>query len=580
MLKVQSHGEMNLLDCLRSSGILLESPCNGKGICGKCKVKILSGAVSALTEQEKRYLTREEIAGGIRLACLTIPQGEVELDEQGLLQEKPNNVLGGEAVNVELNPLLTVEQIDVTKPTLENGYSLSQAMGDALLQEAAPPLALLEKLPGLMQEQHLWKVAYAGKTIDITKQPEVYGLAVDIGTTTVAVSLIELSTGAVRAEEGFVNPQKAFGLDVLSRIHYDMEHTNGVLELRRVIVERLQKAAEEMVKRANVALDAIYEVVVGANATMLHALLGIPLKNLGTAPYSSVFTQPLTVLAKELGFSLHDQTRLYCIPSVSTFIGGDIVSGVLASQLDRAEDTALLVDIGTNGEIVLSQKGRMYSCSCAAGPALEGMNISCGMRAEPGAVEHVTLGDEGVQLQTISNLPPVGLCGSGLLEAISQVVEKGIVGKTGRIASESALVNTDEEGKRRVVLDGERNIYLTQSDIRQVQFCKGAILSGILTLMQRLGLEDREIDRVIVAGQFGKHLNPESLTGAGLIPASLKERISYIGNSSMMGAHLCLLNQNERRRAEEVAKNIEYIELSVSPGYEKLFTKCLQFGGR
>ena len=577
MLKVQSHGEMNLLDCLRSSGILLESPCNGKGICGKCKVKILNGAVSALTEQEKRYLTREEIAGGIRLACLTIPQGEVELNEQGLLQEKPNNVLGGEAVHVELNPLLTVEQVDVTKPTLENGYSLSRAMGDTLLREAAPPLSLLEKLPGLAQEKHLWKVSYAGKNIDLVKQPERYGLAVDIGTTTVAVSLIDLATGDVRAEEGFVNPQKAFGLDVLSRIHYDMEHTNGVLELRRIIVERLQKAAEEMVKRANVALDAIYEVVVGANATMLHALLGIPLKSLGTAPYSSLFTRPVTVLAKELGFALHDQTRLYCIPSVSTFIGGDIVSGVLASQLDRAEDTVLLVDIGTNGEIVLSQKGRMYSCSCAAGPALEGMNISCGMRAEPGAVEHVTLGDEGVQLKTISNLPPVGLCGSGLLEAISQVVEKGIVGKTGRIVAESAFVDTDEDGKRRVVLDRERSIYLTQSDIRQVQFCKGAILSGILTLMQRLGLEEREIDRVIVAGQFGKHLNPESLTGAGLIPASLKERISYIGNSSMMGAHLCLLNQNERRRAEEVAKNIEYIELSVSPGYEKLFTKCLQF---
>ena len=371
MLKVQSHGEMNLLDCLRSSGILLESPCNGKGICGKCKVKILNGAVSALTEQEKRYLTREEIAGGIRLACLTIPQGEVELNEQGLLQEKPNNVLGGEAVHVELNPLLTVEQVDVTKPTLENGYSLSRAMGDTLLREAAPPLSLLEKLPGLAQEKHLWKVSYAGKNIDLVKQPERYGLAVDIGTTTVAVSLIDLATGDVRAEEGFVNPQKAFGLDVLSRIHYDMEHTNGVLELRRIIVERLQKAAEEMVKRANVALDAIYEVVVGANATMLHALLGIPLKSLGTAPYSSVFTQPVTVLAKELGFALHDQTRLYCIPSVSTFIGGDIVSGVLASQLDRAEDTVLLVDIGTNGEIVLSQKGRMYSCSCAAGAKLD-----------------------------------------------------------------------------------------------------------------------------------------------------------------------------------------------------------------
>ena len=514
MLKVQSHGEMNLLDCLRSSGILLESPCNGKGICGKCKVKILNGAVSALTEQEKRYLTREEIAGGIRLACLTIPQGEVELNEQGLLQEKPNNVLGGEAVHVELNPLLTVEQVDVTKTDVGKWLTpyLGQ-WGDTLLREAAPPLSLLEKVARSCTGKTLVEGFLCRKNIDLVKQPERYGLAVDIGTTTVAVSLIDLATGDVRAEEGFVNPQKAFGLDVLSRIHYDMEHTNGVLDLRRVIVERLQKAAEEMVKRANVALDAIYEVVVGANATMLHALLGIPLKSLGTAPYSSVFTQPVTVLAKELGFALHDQTRLYCIPSVSTFIGGDIVSGVLASQLDRAEDTVLLVDIGTNGEIVLSQKGRMYSCSCAAGPALEGMNISCGMRAEPGAVEHVTLGDGGVQLKTISNLPPVGLCGSGLLEAISQVVEKGIVGKTGRIVAESAFVDTDEDGKRRVVLDRERSIYLTQSDIRQVQFCKGAILSGILTLMQRLGLKEREIDRVIVAGQFGKHLNPESLTG-------------------------------------------------------------------
>ena len=238
MLKVQSHGEMNLLDCLRSSGILLESPCNGKGICGKCKVKILNGAVSALTEQEKRYLTREEIAGGIRLVCLTIPQGEVELNEQGLLQEKPNNVLGGEAVHVELNPLLTVEQVDVTKPTLENGYSLSRAMGDTLLREAAPPLSLLEKLPGLAQEKHLWKVSYAGKNIDLVKQPERYGLAVDIGTTTVAVSLIDLATGDVRAEEGFVNPQKAFGLDVLSRIHYDKEHTKRVLDLPRVNEDR------------------------------------------------------------------------------------------------------------------------------------------------------------------------------------------------------------------------------------------------------------------------------------------------------------------------------------------------------
>lgn len=580
MLKVQSHGDANLLECLRLSGILLESPCNGKGICGKCKVKILSGRLSALSEQEKKHLTPEEINQGIRLACLAIPQGEVKLDEQGLLQEKPNNVLGGAAVAVDLDPILKIEQIEIVKPTLENGYSLCQTIGDIFSEESNPPISLLKKLPCMSKEERLWKVSYNGKSIDLRKKKELYGLAVDIGTTTVAVSLMDLSTGMILAEEGFVNPQKAFGLDVLSRIHYDMEQDNGVWELRKVIVQRLQKSAEEMAKKSQIAMDAIYEIVVSANSTMLHALLGVPLKSLGTAPYSSVFAQPITILAKELGFVLNDQTRLYCVPSVSTFIGGDIVSGVLASQLDSAEDTVLLVDIGTNGEIVLSRKGKMYSCSCAAGPALEGMNISCGMRAEPGAVEHVTLCADEVQLQTISNLPPVGICGSGLLETISQAVEKGIVGKTGRIVSESIFTDTDKDGKRRVVLDDKNHIYLTQSDIRQVQFCKGAILSGILTLVKQLELEEEEIDRVIVAGQFGKHLNPESLTGAGLIPSALKDRISYIGNSSMIGAHLCLLNRNERRRAEKIAQNIEYIELSVSSGYEKLFTKCLQFGGK
>lgn len=581
MIRVEPLDQHNILQRLRSSGILLESPCNGKGLCGKCKVKILSGEVSQPTEQEKKILSGEQLRSGIRLACLTVPLGPVEMDPLGLLDEKPNNVLrGGELPDIDFCPSVTAEQVAVTKPDLENGWSLCEGVGDALNPVRNLPLSLVQKLPDLMDWEQLWCVCHDGVPVDLRTDRQVYGLAVDIGTTTVAVSLADLQTGKICAEDGFVNPQKAFGLDVLSRIHYDMEHPNGVLDLQNAIVQRLQQSAQKLSAEAGIPLDSIYEVVVGGNSTMLHCLLGVPLKSLGVAPYSSVFTRPMSVPAAELGLKLNKETRVYCIPSVSTYIGGDIVSGVLASRIDEATDTVLFVDIGTNGEIVLSRKGRMYSCSCAAGPALEGMNISCGMRAEPGAVEHVSLEDGKVTLGIIAKEAPRGLCGSGLLEAVSQAVTLGIINKTGRISGNSDFTDTDEEGKRRLVLDREHGIYLTQNDIRQVQFCKGAILSGILTLMQRLELDEKDIDRAIVAGQFGKHLNPDSLTGSELIPSTLGDRIIYIGNSSMVGAQMCLLSQNERLRAERIAGKVEYIELSVSQGYEKLFTRCLQFGGK
>ena len=581
MLKVEPQDEKNILEILRSSGILMESPCNGKGLCGKCKIRILEGDASEVTDQEKKILTAEELQSGIRLACLTVPRGEIRIDAQGLLEEKPNNVLrGGELPDVTFEPVIRLCPVDVEKPTLENGWSLCDALGAPLTEAKNLPLHLLQKLPGLMDADKLWCVYHGDELVDLRRDNQAYGLAVDIGTTTVAVVLMNLNTGKVCAEDGFVNPQKAFGLDVLSRIHYDSETPGGIDNLQKAIVQRIQKSAQTMTKTAGIPIDAIYEVVVGGNSTMLHALLGVPMSSLGVSPYSSVFTRPVTVQAEELGFALNQMARLYCIPSVSTYIGGDIVSGVLASRIDRAEDTVLFVDIGTNGEIVLSRKGNMYSCSCAAGPALEGMNISCGMRAEPGAVEHVVLEDDKVTLGIIGNTAPKGLCGSGLLEAVSQAVGKGIINRAGRVSGNSIFTDLDENGKRRIVLDEKNGIYLTQNDIRQVQFCKGAILSGIITLMDELKLEEQDIDRVIVAGQFGKHLNPESLTGAQLIPSSLGDRISYIGNSSMVGAQLCLINGEERRHAEQIAKNIEYIELSVSSGYEKRFTKCLQFGGK
>lgn len=577
-LTVSPAGDATLLSLLRQDGTLLESPCNGKGLCGKCKVRILSGSVNAPAESERRLLAPDELANGIRLACAAVPLGPITLDPMELLGNRPAAVLGGGNLPpFDFSPEITVKIAVPVFPSLNSVGTLCDAWNGGPDTPYAVPLHLVQKLPSLMGRHSMTAIYRQGRLMDLRDDCCALGAAVDIGTTTVAVSLFDLRSGRKLGEDGFVNPQKAFGLDVLSRIHYDSEHPGGVKDLQAVIVRQLEACIKELITTAGCPADGLYEISVAGNATMLHCLLGVPLASLGRAPYSSVFVQPMAVSARELGFSFSPSTLVYCLPSVSTYIGGDIVAGALAARLDTAEDTVLFIDIGTNGEIILSRGGRMYACSCAAGPALEGMNISCGMRAELGAIDHVSLQNGQASFTVIGGQAPKGICGSGLLEAVSQAVEQGIIGKNGRISLDSPLVETDSQGKRRIILDRGRDIYLTQSDIRQVQLCKGAILSGILTLLQQLSISPEEIDRVLVAGQFGKHLVPESLTGCGIIPASLLQRISYIGNSSMTGAQLCLLSGEERLRARKLAREISYIELSVTPGYEKRFTQCLQF---
>lgn len=578
MLTVRKN-DATILEQLREAGILLESPCNGQGICGKCKIKILHGSVSPVTEQESAFLTESEQKQGVRLACFARPLGPVELDPLHLVEETDGHVLGGgDTPPISHLPAVTAEPASPDLAAPKGGRALCTALPSLLEELETPPLQVLRRLPALLKAPELWAVRYCGYLADLREDNKRYGLAVDIGTTTVAVSLMDLATGQCVGEDGFLNPQKAFGLDVLSRIHYDATCPDGVLAMQDSIAQRLGQSARDLAGAISTGTADIYEVVVSGNATMLHVFLGIPLATLGRAPYSSVFTHSVTVKAADLGLHLNEEAMVYCLPFVSTYIGGDIVAGALAARLDEAADTALLIDIGTNGEMVLCRCGRMHACSCAAGPALEGMNISCGMRAEPGAVERVYLTEDRVELDTIGNIPPRGLCGSGLLEAISQGLRHGVIAKNGRIAQDHPLTETDERGKRRIVLDRAHGLFITQEDVRQVQLCKGAILSGILTLLDRLDLKPEEINRVLVAGQFGRHLNPESLAGAGLIPAALAGRISYLGNTSQTGARMCLLSMPERRRAEALAKGIDYIELSTSPGYERLFTRCLQFG--
>lgn len=416
-----------------------------------------------------------------------------------------------------------------------------------------------------------------------------YGVAVDIGTTTAALDLVRLSDGEVLGCGSMLNAQKKFGQDVLTRITYEYEHPEtGIEELQKAIVDSLNVEIRQLCEKIGIQEKEIREIDIAANCTMMHMLLGVDARSIGRAPYQPVFTKAQILRASEIGLAGGENTILYCLPSVSAYIGADIVAGARVCGLHEEKDRVLFIDIGTNGEIVLASEGHLLSCSCAAGPALEGMNISCGMRASDGAVEDVRITEKGVVLTTIGNTNPEGLCGSGILAAVKELLSHRIVKKTGVFVKKDALPAEDYRysmirlngTKREFVLDDKRNLYITQGDVRQVQLAKGAILSGFTALLKKAGIEMKDLKKVLIAGQFGAHLPAEFLTGVGILPKEVEDRLEYVGNSSKTGAYMTLMSETMKREMEKLADTIEYMELAETEQYERIFTESMIFPGK
>lgn len=518
--RISCHTGENLLKVLSENHIFIENPCNGKGICGKCKIRVVSGRCSEISQAECAFLREEEISRGIRLACLTEVEGDMEIE------------------------LLEKER---THQVLTSGY-----------------LPAFEK--------------------DFLR--DGYGIAVDIGTTTVALALINLTTGEELAQASAINAQKQYGLDVLTRITYEYEHPEeGIRKLQQAIVLSLNEMIQSMCQKAGIEKEQIVEIVVAANCTMTHMLLGIDARSIGKSPYKPVFTEARSVLAKEIGIVGGENTTLYCLPHVSSYIGADIVAGAYVCDLQSRKNNVLFVDIGTNGEIVLSKGGKLFCCSCAAGPALEGMNISSGMRAGEGAVEDISISENGIQLTVIGNTAPEGLCGSGILAAIKELLRIKMIKKTGVFIKKDDLPDNDfrypylrmNGKKREFLLHDAPEIFVTQSDVRQVQLAKGAILSGFQALLKKAGLTIEELDEVLIAGQFGAHLPADSLIGTGILPEGVKEKLTYVGNSSKTGAYMALLSKTVRREMDQLSLNMEYMELAETENYERIFAESMLF---
>lgn len=524
---------------------LMDAPCGGEGCCGKCKIKILQGAVFP-KEAEKEYFSPEEMAAGWRLACLHAVWEDISLELQ------PAEVVSEIISNGYLKEF--VKKPSISKELNEQGNTLLLADTEIIGVEAG----------------------------DTRKR--LFGLAIDIGTTTVVAALIDLQSGREVASMSCLNGQKNFGQDVITRINYAMTHENGTAIQQKSIREDIECLIQQIVAQCgeshSLSATDIYEITVGGNATMIHLLAGIDPASMGVAPYTPGFRGPLVMNAvRDLQLPVSKKCSVYCLPAVSAFVGGDITAGVLACSIHQYTGNVLFIDIGTNGEMVLSKGGKLSACSCAAGPALEGMNISCGMRAANGAIEDVKLygtdSEMFVKLSIIGDEKPKGLCGSGLLSAVAELNRVGIIQKSGRLTDHPLVEKV--AGKKRFIIDPENSIYLTQQDIRQVQLAKGAILSGIQAMVQANEMSFDEIDEVMVAGQFGANLKAESLAGAGLIPYELEEVVTYVGNTSKSGAYLCLMSTAERTAGERIVDEISYIELSSLDGYETLFVKAMEF---
>lgn len=590
MIEVKRGQNKNLLELLLDQKHFVDNPCNGKGLCGKCRVKIISGEVNSLTSTEERILTSEEIESGIRLSCLVVPQEDLKVE---LLKKELNHkvLTSGYVPKFEINTSIKKKVIDIRKSSLDEQTPLE----DQVLLKSGAKSIDYEILKDLIFDEGIYTVVTNNyknnlEIIGLEKgdtTSKLYGISIDIGTTTVVVALIDLNTGDEISNDSMINAQKHFGLDVLTRITYELEHPeDGIRKLQEAMVDSINTMIESVCEKSKVSKQNIYEVAIGANCTMMHMLLGVDATSIGKAPYAPVFVKSKNINARDIGIKVAQFGRIYCLPSVSSYIGADIVAGAYVCELEKSKENILFIDIGTNGEIVLSKGGELLCCSCAAGPALEGMNISSGMRASDGAIEDVVITKSGVKTKVIGDNPPIGVCGSGILAVVRELVLNGLIKKDGAFIKKEKLEESDyrykmiqmKEKKREFILTEEpEKILITQGDVRQVQLAKGAILSGFYALLRKANITMEDLDKVMIAGQFGAHLPADSLIGTGILPKEVKEKLVYVGNSSKTGAYMALMSNEAKSEMDRLAHKMKYLELGATEGYERLFAQCLIF---
>ena len=561
-----------LADAIQKAGIHLRADCIHLGLCGKCLVKISNGHLPPLEEHEESFLLERNLDKSYRLACLFLIKSDLKIDipEESILHEQ-YILKTGIKRPVTLDPPVKKFFIQLPKSTIGEPLSFTELLQKSLKKpNLSVPLEVLKTVRSILKKNHHNKTAVIHKDREIISieagntSNQCYGFAIDLGTTTLVVELIDLNSGKSIDTLASKNSQTQFGADVVSRIGFSISTESNLLTLKNTVLENLNHMITELLLRHNIPSSFVYEIVLSGNTTMNHILLELPLHSLAQTPFNALFTSLPELSAASYGFRIHPHGKLYVVPNIRSFVGGDISAGLIASDLLNKKGNYLFIDLGTNGEIVLKTEKGSVTTSTAAGPAFEGMNISCGMLALPGAIYKIE-NTIPLRTETIQDQSAKGLCGTGLIDAVAVALKQGLLSQKGKILDESGKVFLTQE------------ISLSQKDIRELQLAVAAVRSGIRMIMEKKSLSLDLLDGIFIAGAFGNYLNIPNSIQIGLLPTIPEEKIHFVGNSSIAGAKALLISSPLRAEAEVLSKKIEFFSLATNVQFQEYFVDSLDF---
>jgi len=609
---------VTLLEAARRAGAYVGAICGGEGICGKCRVIVREGEVEG---QSTEFLTRDEIRRGYVLACQVYPRsdlvvevppesrlaGYVEIGEDSQrFRDFSRQVI--RRPPLRLSPLVEKFYLTLPEPTLDDPTADQERLLSAVARQRPGPLQMglkiTRELPRVLRTREVsrssWKWAWDGRvTATVALRGRVhellyvergdtsrrnFGLALDVGTTTVVAHLVDLTTGITLEAAAKYNSQIKYGADVITRINYARQ-PGGPEALHQAVVEDVETLIDDLVHHTRVGRGDIQCIVAAGNTCMLHLLLGLEVDLIRLSPFVPAASTPPPVRAAEIGLRIHPRGILYTMPMVGSFVGGDVTAGILACGMYRAKELCLLLDIGTNGEVVLGNKDFLVACSASAGPAFEGGSVRCGMRAASGAIDslRITMPGPVVSATTIDGQPPLGFCGTGLIDALAELFLAGLLDRSGRFQVEAAprcFRFSENDGTPEFVLvargqaAANRDIVLTQADVENLIRTKASIYAAVDSLVESVGVRYDDIARVYIAGAFGNRLNVSSCIAIGLLPDLPPDRIQFIGNSSVAGAKLVMASREMYDQMQKIAERITYQDLIIEPGYMERFTSA------
>ncbi len=574
----------SIFDAASWNGVAIDSTCGGHGTCKKCKVRVLDGDVP-VSAVDPRAFSPDELRDGWRLACRAPARADLAI-EVPPLQTRPKAALVGVGRHVILRPAVMKRHLVLDEPSLEDQRSDVERVLDALDDlEPRVELPVVRTLGKVLRDAHFDVTAVVVDEVLIAIEPgdttaRRFAIAFDLGTTTVVATLLDLETGTPAAVRSMLNRQQPYGADVISRVSATMldDAALGALEARAH--ETLSQLASEVCEEGGVEPTEVYEIVLCGNVTMTQLALGIDPEPLSMAPFIVASHELPPALASDFGVSVHPRAPAEVFPSLGAYVGGDIVAGLLATGLTRDKRIRLFIDVGTNSEIALGSHDRVLATAAPAGPAFEAAQIRCGMRAAEGAIEGMKITDGEVALEVIGEVEPVGICGSGLVDCVAELVGAGVLDHSGRFAADPPVLGDrlTKVGEERVFMLAD-NVYLSQRDVRELQFAKASIATGWNILLREMELTTDDISQVLLAGSFGAYLSPASAVRIGLVPRLALPRIVSAGNVASEGAKMAALSHRERAEASSIVGEVEYVELSGRADFNDLFIDQLAFPG-